>query len=189
MGQSRHHDAQTISVDAKAGKVDSQPAPPRMSDKAKTAATKGPSPTKDEGLFKEAIFSPDCITDYPVDREARYAPTAQCFETICSQTYGILTASNRQFSNAVTPELYRVYVAQLLWLRFLHVSIAQTDLLDYTSSELVALASQNPLSVPAPIALWLQSFGTVTSATGERIRLAVPDLPRQAQGHHLPTNR
>lgn len=93
----QQQEAAKTSYDAKASKSEPNPAPPRMSDRAKNAARKGPTPTRDEGLFKEAIFSPDGITDYPVDRLARYNPMVTCFETLTNQVYIMLTSANKTF--------------------------------------------------------------------------------------------
>ena len=51
-------DVKERSVDAKSDRA-TQPAPPRLSVKAKMAAKKGPTPTLDDSVFKEAVFAPD----------------------------------------------------------------------------------------------------------------------------------
>ena len=49
--------------------------------------------------------------------------------------------------------------------------------MDYQLTELAIRVGKNPLSIPEPVALWLESFGTITSSTGEKLRLAVPAIP------------
>ena len=126
---------------------------------------------KDEPLYRDAIFAPDQVSDYQVHHHT-YSPDAAAFETICHQTFSMLSSVKSDFQSQVSSELFRVFVAELLWLRWGQVLRGQGDHIPEVMREALDRASQAPITVPEPIHLWLMSFGEIVASTGERIRMS-----------------
>lgn len=166
-----------ISMKAKASKDDSTPAAPRLPPEVALKA-KGPTEAKTGGPFTEAIFAPDGISAYQV-KTARYSPEAPGFEEVCKNTYSSLAASSRGFSDLVTPELFRLYVAELLWLRWYGVNRAEGEDLPPDIEQLLSRVDTTVIEVPEPIYKWLLTFGTLMAPTGEKLKTQVLPAPRE----------
>lgn len=139
---------------------------------------------KDEPLYRDAVFAPDQVSDYQVHHH-RYSPDSAAFETVCHQTYSMLSSTKSDFQSQVSGELFRVYVAELLWLRWGQVLRSQGDHIPELMREALDRASEAPIMVPEPIYLWLMSYGEILASTGERILMSAPQLPTvDVDGHH-----
>lgn len=57
----------------------------------------------------------------------RYSPEVPSFEGVWDNVYTSLSASSRGFSDLVTPELFRLYVVELLWLRWYGIARAEGE--------------------------------------------------------------
>ena len=80
----------------------------------------------------------------------------------------MLSSTKSDFQSQISGELFRVYVAELLWLRW-GQCFAVMAILFLSMRQALDRASESPIIIPEPIYLWLISFGEILASTGERL--------------------
>lgn len=130
--------------------------------------------TKDESLFKEAIFSSERVLK-PTTREIHFTPSFTGYTpTINAMYLAYKNEKRKQFSKEFPIELLRYYGACAFWLRAIGIKATTgVELTDEEDRVFQALETKK-LNIPEPMYLALKALGTTSTKTGDKL---VPDFP------------
>lgn len=147
--------------------------------KMKNQAKAKSAVTRDDSVFKEAVFSAE-RTLKPVTREIHFTPSLTGYTPLVNETFTVYRGEKRQqMGKEFPPELFRYYAACLYWLRVIGLKLSTGQTLSVAEDRVLQSFEERQLSVPEPIFLALKAIGKVTTATGDNLVPDFPELPTQ----------
>lgn len=142
-----------------------------------SAGKKNPTPTRDDTIFKDAIFGPEIIVREN-NMRTKVQPNCAGLIPIVNDMWSQMRIDENQIDKQITVEALRYYATALLWMRIL--SLKRSNNLALTDVEQLVwdIVSPTTLQIPEPIYLYLKALGTIQdSATGQTLIPVFPDLP------------
>lgn len=149
-----------------------------------TAGKNNPTPTRDEAIYKEAVFGPEIVV-----RENNMRTTVQPnfigLIPLVNDMWLEMRVDETQIDKQMTIEGIRYYATVLLWIRMISLKRANNILLTDNEQQLLDMVESTTFNIPEPVYLYLKAVGTIqTTSTGQTLIPTFPELPHQILHEH-----
>jgi hypothetical protein len=132
--------------------------------------------TRDEPIWKEAIFAPE-QSSREVNTRVTHTPSLSSIIEVSKDTISHVYAVEPHMEKTLLREAFHYYVGGLAWLRML--AIKEKEVQDRTQTEkyLYSTTKDTSFNIPEPIYLYLKAIGKIECKTGQHLTPTFPPMP------------
>ncbi|XP_018059911.1 PREDICTED: uncharacterized protein LOC108694764 [Atta colombica] len=133
---------------------------------------------------KNPIFASTSMSLQEVNMYTRITPSAPTLIDISRRVYFELYLYDLNVRKRILPEYLDYYSTSLLWFRFVSLKMKLFQPITPEERDLLLILQQSNFSIPEPILLQLQVFGSIQTVTGEHLYPWFPKLPTSQIGEY-----
>lgn len=138
-----------------------------------------PTPTKDEPIFKDAIFGSEIVVREN-NMRITYTPSCAGIIPIVNDMWMEMRVDEQQIDKQMLVEGLRYYSTAILWLRMIQLKRGNNVILTAEEQQLLDICGGTNFNVPEPIYLYIKALGTIqTTSTGQTLIPEFPPLPTE----------
>ncbi|XP_018400806.1 PREDICTED: uncharacterized protein LOC108778191 [Cyphomyrmex costatus] len=133
---------------------------------------------------KNSIFASVAMSLEEVNLYKRITPSAPTLMDISRRVYFDLFLYDLNVRKKILPEYLDYYSTSLLWFRIVSLKMKHFQPITPEERDLLLILQQFSFTIPEPILLQLQVFGSVQTRTGEHLYPWFPKLPTSQIGEY-----
>jgi hypothetical protein len=134
--------------------------------------------TRDEPIWKEAIFAPE-QSSREVDTRVTHTPSLSSIIEISKETVSHIYAVEPQMEKTLLREAFHYYVGGLAWLRMLAIKDKEVQEMTQTERYMYSTTKDTNFNIPEPIYLYLKAIGKIECKTGQHLTPTFPPMPER----------